>query len=244
MSEFVRPIVESPLPVAQPRQLINPIRQRWFEVSLVLLVAVVPAVLSALYILKGGPSIVPPMSNARWLAGLGQEITGLLLLGYVLSRRNLRLKDLGVRWSLQDAGVGLVVAGASFAAYVLGSMIVYVVQYWMYGSIAVGPSGKDFFAHPGVAIILFCLLNPFFEELIVRAYLMTEVLDLTGSSVLAVAFSVAVQFSYHLYYGWAGATSLSFLFMVFAIYYVRTRRALPIIVAHAVFDVYALIRLW
>src|SRR5260370_41880655 len=97
MSEFVRPIVESPLPVAQPRQLINPTRQRWFEVSLVLLVAVVPAVLSAFYILKGGPRIAPPIFNAKWLAGLGQEITRPLLLWYVLSRRNLLLKDLGVR---------------------------------------------------------------------------------------------------------------------------------------------------
>jgi len=36
----------------------------------------------------------------------------------------------------------------------------------------------------------------FFEELVVRAYLMTEVMELTGSSALAVALSVGVQFAY------------------------------------------------
>jgi membrane protease YdiL (CAAX protease family) len=87
-------------------------------------------------------------------------------------------------------------------------------------------------------------LNPLFEELIVRAYRMTEVIELTGCSTLAVALSVGVQFSYQLYYGWVGATSLSFLFLLFALYDARSRRAPPVIVAHGFFDVYALLRLW
>ncbi len=88
------------------------------------------------------------------------------------------------------------------------------------------------------------LLNPFFEELIVRAYLMTEVMELTGSSTLAVVLSVFVQFAYHLYYGWSGAISLAFFFLALALYYVRSRRALPVIIAHGLSDVYTLIRLW
>jgi membrane protease YdiL (CAAX protease family) len=86
-------------------------------------------------------------------------------------------------------------------------------------------------------------LNPFFEELIVRAYLMTEVLDLTGSPTLAVALSVALQFAYHLSYSWAAAISLSFQFLIFALYYAFTRRALPIVVAHSLFDISGLVHL-
>jgi hypothetical protein len=73
---------------------------------------------------------------------------------------------------------------------------------------------------------------------------MTEVVELTGSSLLAVALSVLVQFAYHLYYGWAGAISLSFSFLTLSLYYARTRRALPIVVAHAFFDISALARRW
>jgi len=34
---------------------------------------------------------------------------------------------------------------------------------------------------------------------------MTEIMDLTGSVSLAIASSIILQVSYHLYYGWFGA---------------------------------------
>jgi membrane protease YdiL (CAAX protease family) len=219
-------------------------RQRLFEVCLVLLVACGASILNSFYLLIHGPASLPHISNSRWTIGMVQEITGLLLLGYILSRRGLSLTNLGFRWSVRDAGMGILVAGLSYAAYVIGSMLVHLLHYSIYGSLANGPTGSDFFAHPSVLAIPFSLLNPFFEELIVRAYLMSEVLQLTGSSTLAVILSTAVQFSYHLYYGWAGATSLAFVFLTLALYYARTRRALPVIIAHGFFDIYPLIRLW
>ena len=218
-------------------------RKRWFEVCLVLLAAYGSSIVNSIYLLVNGPGAMPHISNARWTIGIVQEITALLLLGYVLSRRGHSFRNLGFRWSLRDTGIGLLVAGLSYAAYITGSMFVHVVHYSMYGSLATGPTGKDFFGHPSVVAIPFSLLNPFFEELIVRAYLITEVVQLTGSSVLAVILSVAVQFSYHLYYGWTGAISLAFPFLALALYYVRTRRALPVIVAHGFFDIYALFKL-
>lgn len=217
-------------------------RKRWFELSLVLLVAIGGPMLNSLYLLVNGPGPMSHTSDARWALSILQEITALLLLGYVLSRRGLSFSNLGFRWSLRDAGLGILVAGPSFAVYVIGSLVVQVVHYSVYGSLAKGPTPKDFYAPSLLAILLF-LLNPFFEELIVRAYLMNEVLQLTGSSSLSVAISVAVQFSYHLYYGWAGAISVAFLFLAFALYYARSRRALPVIVAHSFFDIYMLLRL-
>src|SRR5580704_17483101 len=218
-------------------------RKRWFEVCLVVLVACGSFIINSFNLLANGPGAMPHISNVRWTIGIVQEITALLLLGYVLSRRGLSFRNLGLRWSVRDAGTGLLVAGLAYAAYVTGSLLVHVVQYSIYGSLATGPTANDFFAHPSVVAIPFSLLNPFFEELIVRAYLMTEVVQLTGSSVLAVVLSVGVQFSYHLYYGRTGAISLGFLFSALALYYIRTRRALPVIVAHGFFDIYALFRL-
>jgi membrane protease YdiL (CAAX protease family) len=106
------------------------------------------------------------------------------------------------------------------------------------------PTGKDLFSHPGISIIPYILCNPFFEELIVRAYVMTEIRELTGSALLAAAISVTIQSAYHLYYRWLGALSISFLFIGFAVYYALTRRALPNIVAHGIFDICALVRMW
>jgi membrane protease YdiL (CAAX protease family) len=236
-SDIASSHVQAEVPVGEKRR-------RWFEVCLVLLAACGSSFLNAIFILRNGVNAVPHNSNERWLIGILQEVISLLLLGYVLSRRSLRFKDLGLRWRLGDLGMGLLVAAISYASYVLGSMLVHYVHYAMYGVLAKSLSGRDFFAHPPAAAIPFALLNPFFEELIVRAYLMTEVSELTGSSILAIAVSVAVQFSYHLYYGWTGAISLSFQFLIFAVYYARSRRILPVIVAHALFDIYGIVHLW
>lgn len=219
-------------------------RQRWFEVGLVMLVACGGYILFALYLLINGPGASLQVSSFRSAGSIMQEVTALLVLGYVLSRRRLTFANLGLRWSPSDVGMGLLVTVVSYAAYELGATFVQIIHHSVYGSWATGPTAKDFFAHPSVMAIPLTLLNPFFEELIVRAYLMTEVVELTGSSTLAVVLSVVVQFSYHLYYGWGGAISLTFFFLALALYYLRSRRVLPIIVAHEFLDVYCLIRLW
>jgi membrane protease YdiL (CAAX protease family) len=219
-------------------------RLRWFEVSLVLLISCGTSLLNSLYLLRNGPGAMAHGSSVRWSIGIVHEVAGLLLLGYVLSRRNLGFQDLGLRWSIRDIGAGLLVAVASYCAYALGYLLIHFLQTLIFLSAARGPTGSDFFGHPSIVAVPFFLLNPFFEELIVRAYLMTEVIELTGSSSLAVSLSVVVQFSYHLYYGWEGAIAMSFLFLFFALYYLRSRRALSVIVAHGFFDISALLRLW
>jgi len=89
----------------------------------------------------------------------------------------------------------------------------------------------------------FSLINPFFEELIVRAYLMTELRELTGSVTLAAAASLVLQTSYHIYYGWAGMLSVGFIFIVFAACFMIWRRAFPIVVAHGINDLIGYVRL-
>ena len=107
-----------------------------------------------------------------------------------------------------------------------------------------GYSGKDFFHHAGPMVIPYLLVNAFHEELIVRAYLMTEIITLTGSKTWAVILSIGFQCIYHLYYGWLGALSLAFMFLPFAIYFAITRRSLPIVVAHGLYDLALLPRMW
>jgi membrane protease YdiL (CAAX protease family) len=175
-------------------------------------------------------------TNMGWTGMLVKECTALLLLGYVLARRKLRLRDLGLRWSFREAGAGLLVAAASYAAYMVGYHVLTFAHRLLLGTPARGVSTGQIFGYPTVMMLVFVLVNPFFEEMVVRAYLMTELKALTGSWTLAAALSVAVQTSYHLYYGWTLALALGFQFVAFSIYYARTRRATPIVFAHGVFD--------
>jgi len=227
-------VVEAEIPVGSARL-------RWFEVCLVLLITCGSNFLSSLYIFVNGPSGVSHFPGARWTMGIVQESAGLLLLGYVLFRSNRRFKDIGLSWSLRQVGSGLLVAIISYISYSIGYTLIHFLHAALFPHAAAGPTPRDLFGHASLMMVPFSLLNPFFEELIVRAYLMTEVSALTGSSVLAIILSVLVQTSYHLYYGWIGALTLSFQFLVFAIYFARTRKALPIIVAHGIFDLLALL---
>jgi membrane protease YdiL (CAAX protease family) len=219
-------------------------RQRWFELFLVLSVAFARPIANSIYILKNGYTAVPGYVNFRWSVGIIEDIIALLMLGYVLSRRRLSFKDLGLSWSLKDVGIAVFLAFGARGFYFLGSMLISSFFVAIYGHAARWPNGKEFFGHPPIVAIPYFVLGPFFEEIIVRAFLMTEIAELTGSSLAAVMVSVAMQSAYHLYYGWTGAMALSFLFLVFALYYARTRRALPIVLAHEFIDVIALARIW
>jgi len=81
------------------------------------------------------------------------------------------------------------------------------------------------------------VVNPFYEEIIVRGYLMTEVTDLTKSSTKAVLLSTALQTSYHFYQGIPAAIAHGGTFLIFSIYFARTRRIVPLILAHLYADV-------
>lgn len=208
-------------------------RTRCFELSLVTLVALGQYILISIFMLNGAQYSRPPDSTYR-LSSIFQQTTSLLLLGYVLSRRKLRFRDIGLRWSIGDIGRGAGVWVLSWLAYYAGYYLIQAIAYTASPTSTSKPAYH--WDRPGYYAIPFLLLNPFFEELIVRAYLMTEVRELTGSPLLAIFVSVAVQTSYHLYYGWRGALSLAFTFMVFSIYYANTRRITPVILAHEVLD--------
>ena len=90
--------------------------------------------------------------------------------------------------------------------------------------------------------IAFVLVNPVFEELIVRAYTMSQVIELGGSRFLAIVISVALQVSYHLYQGLVRSIAVAATFTVFSIYFARTRRIMPVVVAHFCIDAFALLR--
>ncbi len=92
----------------------------------------------------------------------------------------------------------------------------------------------------GVLPVLFVLLNPFYEELLVRAFLISEVEATYRSTALAVFISIALQISYHLYQGLPVALSHIPTFLLFSLYFVRTRRILPVVLAHMYMDVLAL----
>jgi membrane protease YdiL (CAAX protease family) len=217
---------------------------RWLELSLVLLVGFGSSLFSTVQTLLGSTGTLFRFDSIGWSYQIYQECIGLLFLGYVLWRRKLRFRDIGLRWSVRDIVLGPLVAAAAYASYVVGYLLIYYVYRALFSAAPAGASAQKIFGHPSLLMIPLLILNPFFEELIVRAFLMTEIRDLTGSWILAVVVSVTFQTAYHLYYGWATALSLGFQFLAYSVYYAKTKRATPVILAHGIFDIWGIVRLW
>ena len=131
--------------------------------------------------------------------------------------------------------VGLTVAG--FLALFIGFMAIRFIYYGftLHSFVDSGPR-NNFSATSAWLILPFMVLNGFHEEIIVRGYLMTEWMELHGSAQMAGLISLAVQTSYHLYYGVFGALTVGCGLSVFAIYYAKSRRLMPVILAHIFWD--------
>lgn len=177
--------------------------------------------------------------------GIILELIALLVMLYVLRRQGRTLRHLGFSFSWKDLLESLLLA--------IGTYIVYVQFYFLLFYIYYAVTGRALNAAPQniealktkitLAAVLLMLVNPFYEELIARAYIITEVEFLTGSSLIAVLTSVALQGAYHLYQGVISASMVSVMFTIFSIYFIMRRKILPVILAHMYFDFLALLSL-
>lgn len=211
-------------------------RSRWFEVSLLMFLAFSSSLIRAITYFRAGSPAQTQVSNVRWMDGGFHQIGILLLLGYILWRSGRTFRDIGFRWSLKDAAIGLPLCAVAYFFYFVGTSAINVGYYAFTGHYPAHIGARQVFGHMPLLALPYSVLNPFFEELVVRAYLMTEIRELTGSATLAAAVSLVLQTSYHIYYGWVGMLSVSFLFISFTGFFMIWRRALPLVVAHGIND--------
>jgi len=154
------------------------------------------------------------------------------VLGSFLSLRGWTPRRLGLapfgRWSA-IAGPGL--ALLAYLAY---------AATWL----AVGPllphaaARASTLVAPGLswaAVALVSTINPLFEEVFVAGYLVTA-LKQRNKAWLAVAVSVAVRVTYHLYQGALGVVMALPMGLVFTVAFARYGRLWPLVIAHALLD--------
>ena len=174
-----------------------------------------------------------------WSVRIEREVVALGLVWYLLLRRGKTFKDLGLVWVWKDLGwaIFLICAGSlAFKGIYEGIHFAGLASFTRQANdMRVG----DILFGGGVSLMtfLFQIVNPFFEELIVRAYLMTQVRFLTGSVWTAILISTILQTSYHFYQGAPAAFGHAGTFLIFSIFYAKTKRITPVIFAHLYSDV-------
>ncbi|MCC2321046.1 CPBP family intramembrane glutamic endopeptidase [Cellulomonas xiejunii] len=90
-------------------------------------------------------------------------------------------------------------------------------------------------------LILAALQNALLEEVVAVGYLMERLRDLRWSTPAIIAASALLRGSYHLYQGWGPFFGNVVMGVVFAEYYRRRRRVMPLVVAHTALDVVAFV---
>src|SRR4029077_2739147 len=86
-----------------------------------------------------------------------------------------------------------------------------------------------------VAVIVVSLLNPWYEELVVCAFVIESLRKRFGL-LAAVNVSIALRLSYHLYQGPPAFIAFAIFGLLVTLFYVKTGRLWPVIVAHTIMD--------
>jgi membrane protease YdiL (CAAX protease family) len=206
-----------------------------------------PLLNSTLYFLYGQGahqrSLTPGQLSFWFYVAILGELVALLVLLVALRRQGRSLRDLTLSFSWKDLPESLLLAIGSYIVFIQVSLLLFYGYYVFTGrSLDATPQNIEHLkAKITLAAVLLMLVNPFYEEIIARAYVITEVRFLTGSRVIAVLVSVVLQSAYHLYQGTISALLIAVTFTVFSIYFVMRGKILPVILAHMYFDFLALL---
>jgi len=245
MSISVTPGLQPTLSETTVRPVRDGIDLRRFQpLGVVLWVSLSMPIAGCIYYLSGGatPS-VPILQHFRLIGALLNETTALIVLWYVLGGQGKTWSDIGLKPVLRDVPRAL----ALLLAVNVAALLVWFPAQYLYAVYAghyLTPKSLTSMFGFGISFlsIAFACLNPFFEELIVRAYTMSEVMELGASRTLATVVSVVLQMSYHLYQGVANALILMVVFSVFSMYFARTRRIFPVVLVHLCLDLRFLVK--
>jgi membrane protease YdiL (CAAX protease family) len=87
------------------------------------------------------------------------------------------------------------------------------------------------------------LLGSLWQEMVMRAYLITRLEELVDSTVLAVLLATAAFVSYHTYEGNHDLLIVAIHGLLFAVFFCKFRRVAPLVLAHAIWNYLAYCRL-
>lgn len=90
-------------------------------------------------------------------------------------------------------------------------------------------------------LVLSAMQNAVLEEVIVVGYLATRLRQLGWKVPAILAASALLRGSYHLYQGFGPFAANAVMGVIFGLFYLRTRRVMPLVVAHTLLDVVAFV---
>ena len=175
-------------------------------------------------------------SQTRLLSTITAEVVLVAILWPWLAARGWAFRAIARTPEPMDGLRGCGVALLSYLAYYVNVVVWAAIVPSSYTAmLAATPTGA---AAPWT-IVLVSIVNPIVEEFLWLAYGVTA-LSRYGLRT-AVAISIALRVVIHSYQGILALTGILPLAIVFTVYYARTRRLWPVVVAHVLFDTVGLV---
>jgi membrane protease YdiL (CAAX protease family) len=199
---------------------------------------------------KGGigsatATVVSGAQTSHALLDFAYDVAGILnglfpaLLALVLLARRPGGPGLGVGFDLQRAGRETA-QGVGFLALIgiPGLALVYVAhRLGLNATIAVVNFPAVWYRVP--YLLVSAAQNGFLEEIVVVGYMLTRLRQIGWSNSRALAASAVLRGSYHLYQGFGGFLGNVVMGVIFGWWFQRTRRVLPLVVAHFLLDAFS-----
>lgn len=183
---------------------------------------------SLLWVLSDAPLPALSGSDLRHLVGI--ELCAALVLAIFLWRRGWRWHHLARPWQRRDLFTGACLAAAALIAYWILAAGVDLVDP---GILASAPTAMHDVR--ALDVIATCVINSIYEEVFVCAYVIAAMRGVR-SPWFAIHASVALRLGYHLYQGIDGVINIIPMGMLFALWYARSGRLWPLVIAHALLN--------
>lgn len=173
-----------------------------------------------------------PTEVSRAISSLGT----VALISYVLIRAKQPLARFGaVKMTATHIWVTVGLCAAMTAAHVATSACGWIVGLQgQWDHPGVFPSAR--IVGPGLVRMIVVPISALSQEVLMRGYLVTRLMDLWGYRWVAVLIS-AVGFSlWHVYQGWTGPAATLVDGLIFATVLLKTRSVWPCVIAHATYN--------
>lgn len=189
-------------------------------------------IVSSLLVLLSGHRRFEMTSHAA-AGAIALELLLLALSFFILRTRGWTLDRLGLRFSWKAAAAGIPLFVMYLLIYLVTATL--LLQVWPGARYALTVRYAN--SAPFWLLLLFIVVNSFFEESVVTAYVITA-LSRNGAA-MAITASTLLRFTYHLYQGPLASISILPLGLLFGTMFWRWRNVWPLIVAHTIANVVA-----
>ena len=181
----------------------------------------------------------PYLDLAYQLAHIVLPLVPVALAFYLLAR--VRRPDgapyrvMGIQWSNapKDTALGVLLA----AIIGIPGLGLYVIARALGYNLNVSPGNLSAYWWTIPAYILLAAMNGVLEETVMIGYLFTRWTQLAMSPWRVIVASALIRGAYHLYQGWGGGIGNFLMGLLFGWVYMRTRRVLPLVIAHTILDI-------